>query len=218
MPTARRRAKELAGRQGASGRRARSLDAIWPELRDALRSGTAARSLRVVLKAIRPAVEIYDRLRRDAGLLNFQDLLLAAARLLRENPAIRTYFRKRFTHLLIDEFQDTDPIQAEVMMLLAADDPTETDWRRCRPVSGSLFVVGDPKQSIYRFRRADIVTYNEVKRIIEETGGEVVSLTANFRATAPLVEWVNSTFSDRFPAAATEVAPAYSPLQVGRVD
>src|SRR5262249_3572486 len=111
----------------------------------------------VVMKAIRPAVEIYDRLRRDAAMLNFQDLLLAAARLLRESPVIRTYFRKRFTHLLIDEFQDTDPIQAEVMMLLAADNAAETDWRKCRPVSGSLFVVGDPKQSIYRFRRADIV-------------------------------------------------------------
>ena len=71
--------------------------------------------------------------RRDSGLLNFQDLLLAAARLLRENPVIRTYFRKRFTHLLIDEFQDTDPIQAEVMMLLVADDPTVTDWRSCSP-------------------------------------------------------------------------------------
>ena len=163
------------------------------------------------MKAVRPAVEIYDRLRRDAALLNFQDLLLAAARLLRENPVIRTYFRKRFTHLLIDEFQDTDPIQAEVMMLLVADDVTISDWRRCRPVSGSLFVVGDPKQSIYRFRRADIVTYNEVKRIIQETGGEVVSLTANFRATAPLVDWVNTTFSARFPDAPTEVAPAYSP-------
>jgi ATP-dependent helicase/nuclease subunit A len=172
----------------------------------------------VVMKSLRPAVEIYDRLRRDAALLNFQDLLLAAARLLRENPVIRTYFRNRFTHLLIDEFQDTDPIQAEVMMLLVADDPTVIDWHQSHPVSGSLFVVGDPKQSIYRFRRADIVTYNEVKRIIQETGGEVVSLTANFRATAPLVDWVNSTFSDRFPGAATEVAPAYSLLDVGRVD
>ena len=62
------------------------------------------------------------------------------------------------------------------------------------------------------------MTYNEVKRVIQETGGDVVALTANFRATGPLVDWVNSTFSDRFPAAATEVAPAYSPLQVGRVD
>ena len=103
-------------------------------------------------------------------------------------------------------------------MLLVADDVAITDWRQSHPVSGSLFVVGDPKQSIYRFRDADIVTYNEVKRIIRETGGEVVSLTANFRATAPLVEWVNATFSDRFPEAPTEVAPAYSPLGVGRVD
>ena len=139
---------------------------------------------RVVLNALRPAVLVYDRLRQEGGWLNFQDLLLAAARLLRESAAIRQYFRKRFTHLLIDEFQDTDPIQAEVMLLLTADDPSETDWRRCRPVAGSLFVVGDPKQSIYRFRRADIVTYNEVKRIIESTGGTVVSLTANFRSAS----------------------------------
>ena len=105
-----------------------------------------------ILKALRPAVAVYDRLRRDAGGLNFQDLLLTAAKMLREYPPIRRYFRSRFTHLLVDEFQDTDPIQAEVMLLLTADDPNETDWRRCKPVSGSLFVVGDPKQSIYRFR------------------------------------------------------------------
>lgn len=170
-----------------------------------------------VLRAIRPAQAAYDRLRREAGALNFQDLLLAAARLLRNKPQIRAYFRNRFTHLLVDEFQDTDPIQAEVMLFLTADDPSETDWRRCRPVNGSLFVVGDPKQSIYRFRRADIVTYNEVKRIIQASGGLVVSLTANFRTTAPLVEWINQTFAERFPATATEVAPAASPLQVGRL-
>jgi ATP-dependent helicase/nuclease subunit A len=170
----------------------------------------------VIMRAIRPAIAIYDSMRRDAGMLNFQDLLLIAARMLRENPTIRTYFRKRFTHLLIDEFQDTDPVQAEVMMLLSADDPTEKSWRRSRPVPGTLFVVGDPKQSIYRFRRADIVTYNEVKRIIQATGGEVVSLTANFRATAPLVDWVNVLFADRFPAQVTAFAPQFSLLQVGR--
>ncbi len=171
-----------------------------------------------ILKAFQPAIVIYDRIRRDAGGLNFQDLLLTASRMLRDNPPIRRYFRSRFTHLLVDEFQDTDPIQAEVMLLLTADDPDEANWRRCRPVSGSLFVVGDPKQSIYRFRRADIVTYSEVKRIIEATGGRVVSLTANFRTTAPLLEWMNGTFARRFPSDATEVAPAHSPLQVGRVD
>lgn len=161
---------------------------------------------------------MYDRLRREGGWLNFQDLLLAAARLLRKSAAIRQYFRKRFTHLLIDEFQDTDPIQAEVMLLLTADDPGETDWRRCRPVPGSLFVVGDPKQSIYRFRRADIVTYNEVKRIIAASGGTIVSLTANFRSASSLVEWINESFNRRFPPAATQFAPVYSSLHVGRLD
>ncbi len=173
---------------------------------------------RVVLRAAGPAVVVYDRLRREGGWLNFQDLLLAAARLLRESAAIRQYFRKRFTHLLIDEFQDTDPIQAEVMLLLTADDPGETDWRRCRPVPGSLFVVGDPKQSIYRFRRADIVTYNEVKRIIAASGGTIVSLTANFRSASSLVEWINESFNRRFPPAATQFAPVYSSLHVGRLD
>ena len=169
----------------------------------------------LIMKAIRPAVEVYDRMRRDAGGLNFQDLLLTAAKMLRGSDATRRYFRKRFTHLLIDEFQDTDPIQAEVMMLLTAGDPTETDWRRCRPVPGSLFVVGDPKQSIYRFRRADIVTYSEVKRIIVESGGLSISLTANFRATAPLVEWVNQAFGKRFPSAATAVAPSILRCRLG---
>jgi ATP-dependent helicase/nuclease subunit A len=173
---------------------------------------------RHILEVMRPAVLVYDRLRRDAGGLNFQDLLITAARMLRENPAIRRYFRGRFTHLLIDEFQDTDPIQAEVMLLLTAEDPNEPDWRRCKPVNGSLFVVGDPKQSIYRFRRADIVTYAQVKRIIQDTGGQVVTLSANFRSTAPLVGWINQAFSGRFPAEATDFEPADSPLEVGRVD
>jgi ATP-dependent helicase/nuclease subunit A len=170
-----------------------------------------------VLRSIRPALMAYEQLRREAGGLNFQDLLLTAARLLRDKRQIREYFRCRFTHLLVDEFQDTDPIQAEVMLLLTADDPAERDWRRCRPVKGSLFIVGDPKQSIYRFRRADIVTYNEVKRLIEASGGLVIALTANFRTIAPVVEWINQTFAERFPETASEVTPARCPLQVGRV-
>jgi ATP-dependent helicase/nuclease subunit A len=169
------------------------------------------------LRALKGAVADYEALRRKAGGLNFQDLLLKAAELLRRQPQVRNYFRRRFTHLLIDEFQDTDPIQAEVMFLLTADDPTQANWRLCRPVRGSLFVVGDPKQSIYRFRRADIVTYKEVKRLIEASDGMVVPLTANFRATRPLVDWVNETFAERFPPTETEVAPGRCPLEVGRV-
>ena len=181
---------------------------------------TALRACRYepALRAIRPAVDIYDRLRAAAGALNFNDLLLRAARLLREQPHVRRYFRKRFTHLLVDEFQDTDPLQAEVMMLLTATDAAERHWRACQPVPGSLFVVGDPKQSIYRFRRADIVTYNQVKDIIEATGGLVVQLSANFRCVKPIVDWVNGAFAPAFPAEATPQSPEYVALQVGRTE
>jgi len=169
-----------------------------------------------IIRAIVPARQQYDRLRQGAGGLNYQDLLMKAADLLRDKPPIRKYFRKRFTHLLVDEFQDTDPIQAQVMLLLTAMSETETNWRKCRPVDGSLFVVGDPKQSIYRFRRADIATYNQVREIIEHSGGRIVALSANFRTIGPIVQWVNGTFDHVFPANATVYAPACRPIQVGR--
>lgn len=165
----------------------------------------------IVLRVLNGAVATYDRLRREAGGLNYQDLLLLAARLLRDKPQIRRYFRRRFTHVLVDEFQDTDPVQAEVMLLLTAADPAQTEWRRTRPVPGALFVVGDPKQSIYRFRRADIVTYNEVRKIIEQHG-EVVVLRANFRSRKAVIDWVNTTFDQVFPAAADFYSPARAPM------
>jgi len=171
----------------------------------------------LVLRVLQAAMADYQRLRREAGGLNYQDLLMRAADLLRDKPAVRRYFRRRFTHLLVDEFQDTDPIQAEVMLLASADDPAETAWRACRPVPGSLFVVGDPKQSIYRFRRADIVTYNEVKRIIAAYG-QVVTLWSNFRSTRPVVRWVNEVFDTVFPEKANAYAPERFPMESAQAD
>ena len=168
------------------------------------------------LRAIQPALAIYDRLRRDEGWVSFQDLLMLAAAMLRNNPQVRRYFQRRFSHLLVDEFQDTDPLQAEVILLLAASDPAETDWRACEPKAGALFLVGDPKQAIYRFRRADIVTYNQVKAIIEKSGGLVVNLQTNFRTDAPVVAWINRVFEKIFPAQADDYSPAHVPLEVGR--
>ncbi|MFO8058247.1 MAG: UvrD-helicase domain-containing protein [bacterium] len=193
----------------------------------------------LVLKVFEEARDIYDRLRRESGSLNYQDLLMKAASLLKDKPHIREYFRERYTHLLVDEFQDTDPIQAEVMMLLTADDPGQTDWRKCNPRPGSLFVVGDPKQSIYRFRRADIITYNEVKEIIQkgekDSAGRVVSLSANFRTREDIIEWVNRVFEPggssqeseeekpeegmgRFPGEESDESPAWVALQPGRIE
>ena len=175
-----------------------------------------------IFRVLRPAKDVYDGIRARAGALNFQDLLMKAAVLLRSNPSVRRYFRSRFTHLLVDEFQDTDPIQAEVMLLLTASDPTETCWKMCRPTPGSLFVVGDPKQSIYRFRRADIVTFNAVRDIIvepqkaNESCGEVIPLWTNFRSSKSVIDWINRVFAKSFPSPATRYSPSYHALEIGR--
>ncbi|MGB9617901.1 MAG: UvrD-helicase domain-containing protein, partial [Desulfomonilaceae bacterium] len=162
-----------------------------------------------VMEVLLSALRWYRARKLELCKLNFQDLLLYTARMLQKNPSIRRYFKKRYSHILVDEFQDTDPIQAEVLFYLTADDPCETDWKKCRPTPGSLFVVGDPKQSIYRFRRADIITYNEVKRIIAETGGRIITLSANFRTVGPLIDWVNDFFPARFAEQPPGTSPSY---------
>ena len=150
--------------------------------------------------------------RAHAVALNYGDLLERAARLLREKSAVRTALQLKYRWLFVDEFQDTDPIQAEVIFLLAAAGATERDWTRVSLRPGALFIVGDPKQSIYRFRRADIDTYTRVRQVIETTGGQVVELTTSFRAVPALCEWANGVFPHFFPEAATPQQPAYSGL------
>jgi ATP-dependent helicase/nuclease subunit A len=136
-----------------------------------------------------------ERARRD--LLTFEDLLRLAAKLLRERPDARAALGLRWRHLLVDEFQDTDPLQAEVCLLLASPPESGNDWRRVQPRDGALFVVGDPKQSIYRFRRADIQTYELVRKRFAEFG-QVVRLTANFRSTHAIGAVVNEHFRKHF--------------------
>ncbi len=150
------------------------------------------------LDVLRRGADHYRRIRTEAGRLNFSDLLIGARDLLKNSAPARAYFGRRFTHLLVDEFQDTDPVQAEIMMLLSADSTDCDDWTRCRPRPGSLFVVGDPKQSIYRFRRADIITYEHVRAMIVAGGGRVVRLWSNFRTRPEVVEWINGRFESMF--------------------
>jgi ATP-dependent exoDNAse (exonuclease V) beta subunit len=142
-----------------------------------------------------PVVEGYERLKRRAGCLDFLDLLLKARDLVRNDAVTREELQQRYAHVFVDEFQDTDPLQAELLLLLAADDPAESDWRRVRPVPGKLFVVGDPKQSIYRFRRADVALYTDVKRRLEAAGAAVVDLTVSFRAVPAIQQAVNAAFA-----------------------
>ena len=140
------------------------------------------------------ALTRYKELKRRAGALDFVDLLLGARDLLVGHPQVRRAFQSRFTHLFVDEFQDTDPLQAEILLLLAADDPAERDWRRVTPVPGKLFLVGDPKQAIYRFRRADVETYQKVRDLLEIRGARRAYLHTSFRATPNIQRLVNAAF------------------------
>ena len=162
------------------------------------------------LAFLRPAVDFYAARRRAEGRLNFQDQLMLAAELLRENPEVRSYFRKRFHPILVDEFQDTDPIQAEILFFLTGEsNDAVRDWTELSPAPGSLFLVGDPKQSIYRFRRADIDIYNLVKRRIVESGGRTLELSANFRSLRSIADWVNPVFDPEREGLFPQNASAY---------
>lgn len=173
---------------------------------------------RFVIDFVMPAVELYSKQRLEKLKLNFQDLLISAAAMLKNNPEVRRYFQERYTHVLVDEFQDTDPIQAEIMFYLTGQDVSEKNWRKLVPRQGSLFVVGDPKQSIYRFRRADIDTYNEVKKLIEQSGGRVLHLTSNFRSVQAIADWVNPLFKELLPSKATSFQAAFTGLDPVRAN
>ncbi len=159
--------------------------------------------------------------RRRLNSLNYGDLLHLTARVLRENVGVRRALQQKFRYLLVDEFQDTDPIQAEIVFWLAEDGgapPAATlgeppDWRKVPLRPGALFVVGDPKQSIYRFRRADIDIYNIVRqRFSELSVGRVLTLTLNFRSAPQLCNWANEVFKTRFPTEPTAHAPRFASL------
>lgn len=171
-----------------------------------------------IVAIIQEALSAYEALKMERSLLNFQDLMMHTSQLLKKNPEVRSYFQEKYRFLLVDEFQDTDPLQAEIMFYLTSENPREQIWTKCRPRPGSLFVVGDPKQAIYRFRRADIDTYNRVKQLMEEHDGEVLQLITNFRSVNSVTEELNTVFEKHLPAVETLHQAAYRPLIAHQVD
>jgi ATP-dependent exoDNAse (exonuclease V) beta subunit len=163
-------------------------------------------------------IDEYERLKAREGALDFLDLLVRARDLVRDNGAVRGHFRSRFTHIFIDEFQDTDPLQAELLLLLAANDPDETDWHSAVPVPGKLFIVGDPKQSIYRFRRADVDTYLRVRDQLTNAGARPVELRRSFRAVPNLQRAVNVAFGSIMDGNRDALQARYVALEPSRAE
>ena len=158
--------------------------------------------------------------RKIMGMVGFSDLLLWARNLLRDDLEVRDYFRNKFSHLFIDEFQDTDPIQVEIAFFIA-EECVRTDlvrpnsWKDIETVSGKLFFVGDPQQSIYKFRNADIEILNDVQSKMEIPP---IQLSQNFRSQKPILDWVNYGFErligqgTHFEDTNLLLSPKYSPL------
>jgi ATP-dependent exoDNAse (exonuclease V) beta subunit len=139
-------------------------------------------------------VGLYQNAKAKAGQVDFNDLLFGAQKLL-QNDVARGYFQARFSRLFVDEFQDTDPVQAEILLLLAANDPAVRNWREAVPADGKLLVVGDPKQSIYRFRRADVERYKVVKATLTGAGVKEDRLQICRRTVRPVIDFVNAAFA-----------------------
>ncbi len=158
-----------------------------------LRAEAANAFLREMLSWLRGFGGAYEAEKQRRGRLDFEDLLLKSRDLLRNNFAVRGVFQRRFERLLVDEFQDTDPVQAELVFFLAEKEPKATQWQDVKLAPGKLFVVGDPKQSIYRFRGADIEIYHAAKEAVAKQG-DLGSISASFRTVSPLIGWVNEVF------------------------
>ncbi len=156
----------------------------------------------------------HDRL--GDGRLEFHDLLVFARRLLRTSRNARAALHARYTRLLIDEFQDTDPIQVELATLIAASagnhDPN-APWQAVPVEDERLFFVGDPKQSIYRFRRADIALFLAAR---DRFSSEAVRLSTNFRTVPAVLEWVNHVFGELMAEEVPGRRPRYEALHAHR--
>ncbi|MDE0144764.1 MAG: UvrD-helicase domain-containing protein [Nitrospira sp.] len=153
----------------------------------------------------------------EKGLVSFNGLLARARDLLRDHPRVRAELKEQYQAIIVDEFQDTDPVQYEIILFLAEAAGSEArEWHRVQPAPGKLFIVGDPKQSIYAFRRADIEAYDTVVRdhvLSPAAKGERYALQGNFRTHAQLLDSVNRCCANVFPSVSVEgLQPLYEPL------
>jgi ATP-dependent exoDNAse (exonuclease V) beta subunit len=151
----------------------------------------------------------YAAFKRAAAVLDFDDLLERARALVCDHDAVRRALGARYRHIFVDEFQDTDPTQSEILFLIAAEDRAPR-WQDSVLRPGALFMVGDPKQAIYRFRGADVGSYAQARSAIaRQWPDNIVQITANFRTRPDILIYVNRCFETPLSGAGQ---PGYVPL------
>ncbi|HJV33385.1 MAG TPA: UvrD-helicase domain-containing protein [Patescibacteria group bacterium] len=155
-------------------------------------------SFRDILPSIEEVVSAYLRKKRASNAVDFDDLLSLAARLLREDADTRERYARQFRYILVDEYQDTNRLQAEIVRLLAS-------------VHGNVLVVGDDAQSIYSFRGADIRNILEFPRIFP--GAKTFRLETNYRSTPEILDLANDIIgrnANQFPKDLKSVKPPFA--------
>jgi ATP-dependent exoDNAse (exonuclease V) beta subunit len=136
--------------------------------------------------------QMYERVKDEHEVVDYLDLLVKLRNVLRDDPVARGFYQSLFDHIFVDEFQDTDPLQCEIVFFLceAGTDADHWDWVQLAP--GKLTIVGDAKQSIYRFRRADIVMYERATERLRAGGALEERLDTNFRSRPELIDFYNT--------------------------
>lgn len=184
-------------------------DAAYRRLMGSISSGVFA----ALFRELDEVLGDYEAYKRRAALLDFDDLLIRTARLLRTDEHVRQALASRYSRLLVDEFQDTDPGQCEIIFRISAAEPAE-DWTELAPRAGSLFLVGDPKQAIFQFRGAHISHYETAKAVIVRAWPDsVLKICANFRSREGVLTYVNGVFHAALNAASQ---PGYVALEPTR--
>lgn len=225
-----RRAKLSAGNLGQGGNWGGSKQEVHEllgtaeEARRALVAGAVHAALDRLCAAVAARVlEAADGRRRE-GRLEYHDLLVLARDLVRDRPAARSALHRRYRYLLIDEYQDTDPVQAELAFRIAAGEAGAAGGAGEAGVAGEagaageagqpwslpaepgrLFFVGDPLQSIYAFRRADLRLFGRTRKLVPDR----VRLTTNFRSVPGVVAWVDAVFATLIGEGDGEDRPTY---------
>ena len=206
------RAYNRKGKWGAAARRAGLVKADGDRLNDtatafyalycarwtAFHGAVATHVLADLVPLVEPVMNRFREHKRAAALLDFDDLIFSARDLLRDHDEVRQALAKRLSQVLVDEFQDTDPLQTEIFWRLCGEPPKDgdtDDWTAFTLRPGALFLVGDPKQAIYRFRGADIAAYVRAREAFRAQAAEgVLSIATNFRSCAPIMDYVNEWF------------------------
>lgn len=176
-------------------------------------ANAATHILSEIVADIRPLIARFGDEKRRTAALDFDDLIFAAGDLLRDHEPVRRALAARFSHVMVDEFQDTDPLQAEIFWRLCGNPPADgpaADWTKFSIRPGALFLVGDPKQAIYRFRGADVNAYIRARETMRsQDPTSIIQISTNFRSCRSILTYVNDRFADALSAAGQ---PGFTPL------